>query len=58
MKLSSLEDLQDSVDSVTRSDTLLMLGDFNAHVGTCDCDDGLWYGVLIQHGIGMCNLVG
>jgi len=31
--------LQDCLDSVSRYDTLLILGDFNAHVGVYDDDD-------------------
>jgi len=36
---------------------LLILGDFNAHVGVFD-DDEMWTGVLGKHGIGVRNLAG
>ena len=57
VKASFFEQLQDYLDSVPQDDTLLILGDFNAHVGVCD-DDEMWTGVLGKHGIGASNLAG
>ena len=36
---------------------MLILGDFNAHVGVFD-DDEMWTGVLGKHGIGVRNSAG
>jgi len=45
VKTSFFEKLQDCLDNVPRDDTLLILGDFNAHIGVFD-DDEMWTGVL------------
>jgi len=57
VKTSFFEQLQDCLDSVPRDDTLLILGDFNAHVGVFD-DNETWTGVLGKHGIGVRNSAG
>jgi len=47
MKSFFFEELQDCLDSVPQDDTLLILGDFNVHVGVRDDDDEqLWTHVL------------
>jgi len=46
------------LDSVPQDDTLLILGDFNAHVCVYDDNEELWTCVLGKHGIGVCNLDG
>ena len=46
------EDLRDAISVVPRSDKLIILGDFNARVGS---DHMSWEGVLGKHGIGKCN---
>lgn len=49
--------MQNCLDSVPQNDTLLILGNFNAHVGVCD-DDEMWTGVLGKLGIGVRNWSG
>ena len=53
-----MEDLQDTVDKVPMSDVLLLLGDFNARVGSSVADDDVWRGVRGRHGVGVCNEAG
>ena len=45
-------ELQDTIDKVSQSDVLLLLGDFNAQVGY---NDGQWSGIMERHGIGTRN---
>lgn len=52
------DDLQDSVDAATATDVMIVLGDFNARVGSSSVDDSLWQGVRGRHGIGECNAAG
>ena len=52
-----MDDLQDTVDKISPSDVLLLLGDFNARVGSGRGDD-LWLGVHGRHGVGECNKAG
>ena len=46
------EDLKATISAVPRTDKLILLGDFNARVGS---DHTSWEGVLGKHGIGKCN---
>ena len=46
------EDLQATISAVPRTDKLIILGDFNARVGT---DHVSWEGVLGKNGLGKCN---
>ena len=52
------EELQSLLDSVPQSDILIMLGDFNAHVGKRDKTSSLWRGTLGTHGFGERNEAG
>ena len=45
------DDLQDVLNGVPHEDLLLLLGDFNAHVGVRDRASDLWSGVLGCFGI-------
>ena len=46
------EDLRTTIAAVPKADKLVILGDFNARVGT---DHLSWEGVIGKHGVGKCN---
>ena len=50
--------LQDTLDRVPQSDTLVVLGDFNARVGVLKSDEEEWPGVVGKHGLDERNEVG
>ena len=71
MKLQFREELQSVMDSASASDVLLMLGDFNARVGSNRLvsrtpsrfdgvanDGALWGRALGPFGLGACNQAG
>merc|ERR1712208_102553 len=45
-------ELRTAIDAVPNADKLIILGDFNARVGS---DWSAWDGVLGRHGVGQCN---
>ena len=51
VKSQFFKQLQDALDDVPQSDTLVMLVDFNARVGVFNPADGLWRGTIGRHGI-------
>ena len=52
VKAKFYEDLHTVIADVPKADKLILLGDFNARVGT---DNVAWEGVLGHHGVGHCN---
>ena len=48
-------DLQDTINSVRNSDVLLVIGDFNARVGSSHNKEDRWYGTRGLYGVGKCN---
>ena len=51
IKSQFFKQLQDTLDDVPQSDTLVILGDFNARVGVFNPVDGLWSGTIGRLGI-------
>ena len=51
-------DLQDTLDRIHQSDIVIILGDFNARVGSLDINDKNWQGTLGNFGTGQTNLAG
>ena len=52
VKLAFYEDLETAITRIPRTEKLLILGDFNARVGT---DHITWEGTIGKHGVGKCN---
>ena len=46
------DELYSALSRIPKEDKILLLGDFNARVGT---DHAIWRGILGKHGIGKCN---
>ncbi|MEM7464940.1 MAG: hypothetical protein AAF362_19900, partial [Pseudomonadota bacterium] len=55
MKEQFYSDLRETISRVPADDRLILLGDFNARVGS---DKEKWEGVLGSHGVGKCNANG
>ena len=51
-------DFQRTLDSLPVGDVVLLLGDFNAHVGKWSSEDEVWREVRGSHGLGTCNEAG
>ena len=49
------DDLDNIISATPRTDKLILLGDFNARVGT---DHQTWEGVIGSEGVGNCNSIG
>ena len=58
VKQKFFEDLQHTVDKISPSDVLLILGNFNACVGSIAAGDDLQRSIRDRHGIGNCNIAG
>ena len=58
VKQQFVGDLQNTVDKVPVSDVLVLLGDFNAHVGRRDPGSDLWQEALGLHGLSERNEAG
>ena len=57
VKAKFFNDLQDTLDHVPAGDILVVLVDFNAHVGKSEGDSDMWREVRGRHGVGSCNEV-
>ena len=53
-----LAQLQATLQSIPATDKFVILGDFNARVGSRDQQEDLWDGVRGPHGFGVCNDAG
>ncbi len=51
-KAKFYEDLHSVISNVPKSNKLIILGDFNARVGS---DSDAWKGTIGEHGVGQCN---
>ena len=51
VKLNFFQNLQDLLDRIAPSDILVLLGDFNARVGSRGLDNDMWSDVVGKHGI-------
>lgn len=58
VKAKFSSELQDTLDKISQSDVLVMLGDFNARVGVLKPDKEEWQGVVGKHGIDVRNEAG
>ena len=58
VKAGFIDDLQSTWDSLPAGDIVLVLGDFNAHVGKRESGDDVWREVRGPHGIGTYNEAG
>ena len=53
-----VDDLQGALGSLPSDDIVIVLGDFNAHVGKRETENDVWKEVRGLHRIGTCNEAG
>ena len=58
IKAKFAADFQRTLDTLPVGDVVLLLGDFNAHVGKLSSEDDDWREVRGLHGLGTCNEAG
>ena len=58
IKAKFVADFQRTLDALPVGDVVLLLGDFNAHVGKRSSEDDVWREVRGLHGLGTCNEAG
>ena len=58
IKANFVADFQCSLDTLPVGDVVLLLGEFNAHVGKRSSEDDVWREVRGFHGLGTCNEAG
>ena len=58
IKAKFAADFQRTLDALPVGDVVLLLGDFNAHVGKRSSEDDVWREVRGLHGLGTCNEAG
>ena len=58
IKAKFVADFQRTLDTLPVGDVVVVLGDFNAHVGKWGSEDDVWREVRGLHGLGTCNKAG